>query len=68
MNFCTFCGNAFEECECRDRARCACQNIFSGVPAVMLLGFTVKRQLEKRFSNRQWADFLEEARLDRRAA
>ena len=68
MNFCTTCGCTFAECECRDRARAACQNIFSGVPAAMLLGFAVKKQLEKRFSSRQWGIFLEEARLARRAA
>lgn len=68
MNFCVYCGCTFAECECRDRARAACQNIFSGNLAAMLRGFAVKRELEKRFSNRQWADFLEEARLDRRAA
>jgi hypothetical protein len=34
----------------------------------MLLGFAVKKQLEKRFSSRQWGIFLEEARLARRAA
>lgn len=65
MNACNFCGCARHECECRERAQAACQNIFSGIASQMGAGFRTISALDKRFSKAEWAEMLHQARSDR---